>query len=74
MISSTEIIAKFAEIVALPASQVRPETELGSLPGWDSLAQISFVALLDAHGIKLPTGALQSSRTIGDLLQHARLG
>lgn len=52
---------------SLPGS-IRPETELKTLEGWDSLAFVSFIAAVqDRFGVDLTAEDLLSSQTVADL-------
>lgn len=47
------------------------EDRLGSLPGWDSMAVISFIAMADEKlGINFVIGTLASCKTVGDLAKQ----
>lgn len=47
------------------------EDSLDSLPGWDSMAAISFIAMADEKlGIRFGVGTLASCKTVGDLARQ----
>lgn len=57
------------EMMELDAGTLTPETELESLTEWDSIALISFIALLDDEFDKVIKGALlKEQKTVADLM------
>jgi acyl carrier protein len=47
---------------------LKGEENLGSLRGWDSLAVIGFIALLDQHfGVSVPSRKILECKTVADL-------
>ena len=58
-------IAEILEVESLSGSEV-----LKSIPAWDSLAQISIIAVVaDANGVRLTAKDLSQCATVNDLLQ-----
>jgi len=50
------------------AVDIRPDTELGSLAEWDSLAALGVIVMFDMEFGKTITGAdIKACKTIGDL-------
>lgn len=63
-----EFFAEFEKIVEAPSGSVSETTVLSSLAGWDSMATISFLAMVDKHfSVVLSPGALAACTTVGDL-------
>jgi len=61
-------VKKLADIL-LAENSLTENTTLDSLPGWDSMGQLSIVALFDeCLGRKLPPGSIQNCETINDIL------
>ena len=69
---SNDLTRGLAEALSADPAQLQRGTELKSLPGWDSLGQISVISLFDQLGVKLAPGALQSAKTVADLLHLAK--
>lgn len=66
--SETGFIHNLAEALSEDATQMRLETDLDSLAGWDSMGKVAVIALLDeSYQIKLPPGAIHQCRTVADL-------
>lgn len=64
-----EFLAALEEMLELDAGSLSPDTALDSLDSWDSLAVISFIALVDEHFDHVVAGEdLAKAKTIGDLL------
>lgn len=64
-----EFLAALEEMLELDAGSLSPDTVLDSLDSWDSLAVISFIALVDEHFDHVVAGEdLAKAKTIGDLL------
>lgn len=60
------------EMLELDAGTLQGDEELESLEGWDSLAVISFIALVDERiGIVVEGEKLAKARTVSDLLAVA---
>ncbi len=64
-----EKIALIEEELELDAGTLTPETDLSGIEEWDSMAYLSFVAMVDEHFGKLITAAqLKACGTVNDLL------
>lgn len=67
--TKTEFIKKIAQELSVSATDLTPNTELSSLPAWDSLAKMGVLALIDAElHMPVPQGALQNCKKISDLI------
>jgi acyl carrier protein len=70
-----EIITALAEILEMEAGELSNDTVLDTVDTWDSLATISFIALVDEKtGHVLAGDDLQKATTIGDLVALAKAG
>lgn len=68
-----DIINDLAEILEIDASELTSSTALDTIDTWDSLATISFIALVDEKtGHVLAGDDLQRAKTIGDLVALAK--
>ena len=57
------------EILDLPGGTLRPETVLAGLPGWDSVAILSFIALVeDEFGKTLRGAEVRGMKTAAHLM------
>lgn len=64
-----EFLAALEEMLELDAGTLPPDAPLDSLEAWDSLAVISFIALVDEHFDHVVAGEdLARARTVADLL------
>ncbi len=64
-----EFLAALEEMLEADDGSLSPDTGLDSLDSWDSLAVISFIALVDEHFDHVVAGEdLAKAKTIGDLL------
>ena len=64
-----EFLTALEDMLELDAGSLSPDTALNSLDSWDSLAVISFIALVDEHFDHVVAGEdLAKAKTIGDLL------
>lgn len=56
------------ELLEIEAGSIKGEETLATLPKWDSLAIIGFIALLDQHfGLIVPAATITNCRTVADL-------
>jgi acyl carrier protein len=56
------------ELLEIDAGSLKAEDALNSLPKWDSLALIGFIALLDQHfGLIVPASRITECKTVGEL-------
>ena len=66
------LIAKIEELLELDPDTLSPDTELESIPSWDSLAVIGYIALVDEEfSIIVDNDKLTAARTVQDLLDLA---
>lgn len=64
-----EFLAALEDMLELDAGSLSPDAALDSLDSWDSLAVISFIALVDEHFDHVVAGEdLAKAKTVGDLL------
>lgn len=62
-------IELIAEVLDLDASELSPETDLGGLEAWDSLAALSMIVMVDEQfGKKLSGETMKTFRTVQDIL------
>ena len=62
----SEFYSKLAEL--LEVEEVKPTDVLADSPLWDSLTQLSLIAMLDSdYGVNLTAADLREIRTAGDL-------
>ena len=60
--------AELDQLLELPVGTIKGDESLESLAGWDSLAIIGFIAMVDGKfGVVLSTSALGAAKTVGDL-------
>jgi acyl carrier protein len=60
---------EFAEIINANAEDLRPETEMSNLEGWDSVTYLAAMVLVDEKlSVKLRPDMLSRARTFGDIL------
>ena len=65
----TEFLLSLDELLELEPGSVKGSETLDSLEGWNSLAVISFMALVDEHfGISLQPRQIAACSTIADLV------
>ena len=64
--NAKEFAVKFGALVSEPGTT--PETELGTLDGWDSLGQVTFIAFVRRQfGTVLNVEKMKSAKTVSDL-------
>lgn len=64
-----EKIQLIAEVMDLDAGEITPETKLADLDSWDSVALLSFIAMMDEKFNKAIKGAeIRSFVTIQDAM------
>ena len=62
-------LALLEEMMELPAGSLTPETALEGLEEWDSVALLSFIALMeDEFGKAVRGGQVKEMKTVADLL------
>jgi acyl carrier protein len=65
---TSEFLGQLGEAL-MTKQPLTPATELGGLPGWDSIGQVEVLSLIDESlGATLPAGSLKKCLTVGDLL------
>lgn len=61
-----ELLERIAEV---PAGTLKGPEELGGLPGWDSMTQLTFIVRAErATGIRALAAKVAECRTVNDLL------
>lgn len=71
--TTSEFLSEIDAIVQAAPGSTSLEDRLESLPGWDSMAAISFIAMADEKlGINFPVGTLASCKTVGDLAKQCK--
>ena len=69
MMTNEKKIEMLEERMELDAGTLTPETVLSDLEEWDSIAIISFIALMDDEFDKIIKGAVvKEQKTVGDLM------
>jgi acyl carrier protein len=67
-----EFVRRFAEALNEDESSITEETRLADLQGWDSVGQLSAIALIDeSFNRRVSVDALRKCETVGDLLKLA---
>lgn len=67
--TKAEFCAELESMLEMESGTIKGDEPLNDLPGWDSMAIISFIALADSKlGVLVSPAALASSRTVGDLI------
>lgn len=67
--TKTKFIEMLAQELSVSATDLSPNTELSSLPSWDSLAKMGVLALIDSElHMVVPQGALQNCKKLSDLI------
>ena len=65
-----EFISKFEEIVEAETGEISGKTLLADVEGWDSLAVMGFIAMVDEEfGLSLEPKALKSCNSVQDLVR-----
>jgi acyl carrier protein len=65
----SEFLALIDDILEEPAGTVRPDQVLKDLPAWDSLAMVSFIAVVNGQfGLTLQAEKLTKAESVEDLL------
>ena len=58
-----------AEVLEVEVEGLTPETKLGDLDEWDSIALISFIAMMDDEVDKIIKGSVvKEQKTVADLM------
>lgn len=65
-----EFVQKIAELLDVDTSDLTADVNFKDLPTWDSLAQLSFLALAqDDYGRNVTNESVKASQTIRDLFE-----
>lgn len=65
-----QFLEKMADILEVEATDLQPDTNFRDLPTWDSLAQLSFLALAqDDYSKNLTSDNLKAANTFEDLFK-----
>jgi acyl carrier protein len=63
-----EFIQNLENMLDLPPGELKSNTPLTDITGWDSMAVVAFLALADGtYGKAVPPAAIKSCKTVGDL-------
>jgi acyl carrier protein len=66
--TKAEFLKEIDAIIEADPGTARMEDQLASLPGWDSMAVISFIAMADEKlGLRLNIDRMLSCKTVADL-------
>jgi acyl carrier protein len=66
---NAEFLALLDELLELPAGTLKGPEALESFEAWDSLAVLSFIALVDEHyGVTVAPKQIAACKTVDDLL------
>lgn len=69
MMTNERKLELLAEILDLDASELNPETRLEDIPEWDSIASLSFIAMVDEEFGKEIKGAdIKQFKTLQDAM------
>lgn len=64
----TEFYRKLDEVIDVTPGTIRGEEKLADLKGWDSLAAVNFIAMVDeAFDITIAPHDLAGCKSVGDL-------
>ena len=68
-----EKIAKLEEIMELDEGTLTEETSLDDVAEWDSIAAISYIALLDEeYGVSITAKEINSFKTVADAISYMK--
>lgn len=66
-----EKIAKLEELMELEEGTLQEETKLEEIDEWDSIAAISYIALLDEEfGVSISAKTINSFQTVADAIRY----
>jgi acyl carrier protein len=72
MMTRQDLLAKLAEILETSPDQLTEEAGPNQIPGWDSVAALGVISLLDDAGAgEITTEDAASFKTIGAILSFA---
>jgi acyl carrier protein len=64
---------EFAEMLNIDAASLAPETELASLPEWDSVAYLSTLVLIDDKlAFQIRPDTIAAAQTFQDILETVK--
>ena len=64
-----EFLMRFEDILEMEAGSLKGDEPLASLDGWDSLAVVTFIAMVDENiEMALSPAKIAQSRTVADLI------
>jgi len=67
--TKSEFCERLEEILELEPNTIRGNEELGDLEGWDSLAKLSFIAMVDSEFQTIISAkALLACKTVNELM------
>ena len=67
--TQSEFYSKIEEILEADSGTLNGDEFLESLEGWDSLAVIQFIAVVDQEfGVQIPVAKLSGARSVADLV------
>ena len=65
----------FAQALEMNPAEIKMEFKLKDLPTWDSIAAVSFLAMVDAdYGVKLTADDIRKAVSVNDLFQLVQKG
>ena len=63
-----EFLSHLSDILDIPVAELKPDSKLADLEGWNSMALMSFIAFADEHlGKTLSPRAIGPCETIAEL-------
>mgnify|MGYP003333042484 FL=1 len=74
MYTIEDIVSVISHTLELPETfEIKTETPIADVPGWDSFAWIAVISALEEHcGHEFPIDRIDGVRTIGDLVAILR--
>ena len=66
-----EYIQELEFVLETESGELKEDTELAQLSGWDSTGHLGMVALLDEMGVQATVVQIRDCRTVADLIQLA---
>lgn len=64
-----QFTSEFAEMLNMNAADLKPETEMSNLEGWDSVTYLAAMVLVDEKlSVKIRPDMLSRANTFGDIL------
>lgn len=69
---NNEVLRSLEKLIRRPAGSLDGSEALRTLDGWDSLAMIEFIAMVDEqHGIELDAEQVRTCQTVEALIEMA---